>query len=101
MVLGVLEDVSFEQSTRVTLEPQDLLIIGTDGIWEAHNAQDEMYGKDRFHQLIRETAQHGPADICARVLDSVTHFIGSAARTDDATLVVIKAKSTYQNESPH
>ena len=101
MVLGVLEDVSFEQSTRVTLEPQDVLIIGTDGIWEARNAQDEMYGKDRFHQLIRETAQHGPADICARVLDSVTHFIGSAARTADATLVVIKAKSTYQNESPH
>ena len=92
MVLGVIEDVSYEQSTPVTLEPQDILIIGTDGIWEAHNAQDEMYGKARFHQLLKETAHHSPADICARVLDSVTHFIGSAARTDDATLVVIKAK---------
>lgn len=92
MVLGVIEHVSYKPSTRVTLEPQDMLIIGTDGIWESRTGRDEMYGKDRFHQLLKENAHASPADICARVLDSVTRFIGSAPRSDDATLVVIKAK---------
>ena len=91
MPLGVMENAVFKQIGPIHLEPEDILIIGTDGIWEAQNDQGEFYGKERFWDVIKDKHHLAADDLADLLMDHVTGFIGAAARTDDITLVLIKA----------
>ncbi len=88
--LGVFAAVDFEIRQRV-LTPGQTLIVGTDGIWETCSAAGEMFGKDRFKQLVREFADRPAGEIVAAVLETVTAFRSPIKQEDDITLVVIKA----------
>jgi len=92
MPLGILDDTSFEQIGPIVLAPDDILLIGTDGIWEARNAQGQFYGKQRFWDNLKENAHLCAEEIIERLIGNITEFIGSASRTDDITLVLIKAR---------
>jgi sigma-B regulation protein RsbU (phosphoserine phosphatase) len=73
--------------TSKNMEP-GLLCIGTDGIWEATNGAQEMFGKDRLHKLLLQTAQKSPATIIDAIFDQVISFTGSGRIEDDRTLVI-------------
>ena len=88
--LGILEDATYSQGGPVTLQPGDVIAIGTDGIWEAHNPAGEMFGKDRLRKVLAASAGGTAADIYAAVVDAVEHFRGTAPQDDDVTLVAIK-----------
>lgn len=92
MPVGVMADAVFEQAGPVILAKDDVLVIGTDGIWEALNEHHAFFGKERFHRIIREHATGSAQQICAAVIREVTAFIGTGNRTDDITLVAIKAR---------
>ena len=66
------------------------MVIGTDGIWEARNPQDEEFGRDRLKQAIRELADRPARDIQTALYDRVKQYCGSHAIEDDVTYVVIK-----------
>ncbi len=91
MPIGILPDAVFDQAGPLTPESGDLIIIGTDGIWEARNEHNIFFGKERFCKTIEDHAQDTAQDLCSAVIDEVTAFIGPGARTDDITLIVIKA----------
>lgn len=87
--LGVFEDARYVSSTK-QLGPGQMLVIGTDGIWESHNGRGEMFGKKRLKKLIRQTA-HQPAKAAVEaVMAAVMRFCGAQRISDDITLVVIK-----------
>jgi sigma-B regulation protein RsbU (phosphoserine phosphatase) len=67
-----------------------VIVIGTDGIWEARNPRDSMYGKDRLRELIRMHADASAADIAEAVTESLVVYRQSRAQEDDVTLVVVK-----------
>ncbi|KKK97063.1 hypothetical protein LCGC14_2656500, partial [marine sediment metagenome] len=90
MVLGVLADATFDQDGPVTLDAGDVVLIGTDGIWEAANPADEMFGKQRLKDVLARCADMPAADIHAAVVAAVTDFRAAAPQKDDITLVVIK-----------
>ncbi len=92
MPLGVLADAAFEQAGPVVLHPGDVLVVGTDGIHEAQDPQGRFFGKERFLEIIRANAMRSADEICHAVIDTVTGFVQAAPRTDDITLIVIKAK---------
>jgi phosphoserine phosphatase RsbU/P len=92
MPLGVMEKAEFKQIGPIHLEPEDILIIGTDGIWEAQNDQGEFFGKERFLDVIKDKYHLAADDLADLLMDHITGFIGLAARTDDITLVLIKAR---------
>jgi|GEM_PF-444588 len=92
MPLGVEEGTTFEQAGPVILGPGDVLVIGTDGIREAHNKDDEFFGKERLVEVVRSQAHLSADQICTAVIDSVTRFVEPAPRTDDITLIIVKAK---------
>ncbi len=92
MPLGVRADAAFEQAGPVVLAPGDVLVVGTDGIHEAQDAQSGFFGKERFLEIIRSQASLSADEICSAVIDDVTQFVHGASRTDDITLIVIKAK---------
>ena len=90
--IGLTEDASFEQGGPVRLEAGDILVIGTDGIWEAQNEDGNMFGKERLCGLIRDESEQAADDICSAVIDAVTTFCGSCPQLDDITLVVTKTR---------
>ncbi|HUS92388.1 MAG TPA: SpoIIE family protein phosphatase [Phycisphaerae bacterium] len=89
--LGVMEDADYPQAGPVTLAAGDIVVIGTDGIWEAQDAAGEMFGKKRLRELLARTADRGAREIYDEVVRAVNAFRGPAPQTDDITLVVIKA----------
>lgn len=91
MPVGITEDASFEQGGPVSLKAGDVVVIGTDGIWEAQNESGDMFGKERFHDIIKRESEKSANEICSRIIDDVTNFSSTAPQLDDITLIVIKS----------
>jgi len=70
--------------------PGQIVMIGTDGIWEAQNPKGKMFGKERFKAIIRENAHQSAKDITQAVIKQVDSFCRPLEKTDDVTLVVTK-----------
>jgi len=87
--LGVLEDAVYQEDQR-ELTPGQIIAIGTDGIWEACNAQGSMFGKRLLEKAIRDHAERPAAEIVQRVLEALQQFLFPLDLQDDATLVVVK-----------
>jgi sigma-B regulation protein RsbU (phosphoserine phosphatase) len=87
--LGVSEKAAY-QEYRNKIQPGQIILIGTDGIWESQNAQRQMFGKKRFKDLIRTHAHESAKDILHSVIKDLDEFRRPLEKEDDVTLVVIK-----------
>jgi sigma-B regulation protein RsbU (phosphoserine phosphatase) len=92
MPLGVMDDVEFKPVQEEHLASGDIFAIGTDGIWETNNAAGEMFGDERFGQLLIDLAQQPAEAIIDSILLEVDEFRGEAPKEDDVTLIILKAK---------
>ena len=90
--LGVLKDAAYDQAGPVVLGPGDILVMGTDGICEARNSDDQFFGTERLWSLIERGAGLTASQICEMIIGDVMEFVHPASRTDDVTLIVVKAK---------
>jgi serine phosphatase RsbU (regulator of sigma subunit) len=87
--LGVMPDIGrFTTETTVDLEPNDLVVLYTDGITEARNDRGEQYGFDRLCTVVHGLRDQPIEQIRDRVLDDVSCW--STRRDDDATLVLLR-----------
>jgi sigma-B regulation protein RsbU (phosphoserine phosphatase) len=86
--LGILEDVGY-QETRLHLAPGDKVVLYTDGIVEAMNEKEEMYGFDRLLEVVQEARSMTADSLLKEILDRVNAFAGNAAQHDDLTVIVI------------
>jgi len=89
LILGALEDFSFEEG-MVEFRPGDLLVIFSDGISEATNGRDEMFGEERLGRFIVENRGRTADEIIDAILDEVRDHADLSAQSDDMTLVVVK-----------
>ena len=87
--LGVMEDWAYEESEK-KIKTGQIILIGTDGIKETHNARNELFGAERFNRVIRDNAQKPAKDIVKEMFDTLERFRFPVERKDDETLVVIK-----------
>jgi sigma-B regulation protein RsbU (phosphoserine phosphatase) len=87
--LGVLEEGAYEESEKQLANGQ-IILIGTDGIKETHNQNNELFGAERFNRVIRDHAHKPAEDIIKEMFDSLERFRFPVERKDDETLVVIK-----------
>jgi len=88
--LGILADTTFGCSGPNQVETGDILLIGTDGIWESRAADGQMFGIDRMQEAVANTATGSAEEILTAVLAAVNHFRGQLAQEDDLTLLVVK-----------
>lgn len=68
-----------------------LLVVGTDGIWEARDPGRRMYGKMRLMAAIRQASQLSATEIVRTVVADHQSFRRGESLIDDATLMVVKA----------
>ena len=91
-VLGIDASFTFEENKRSGWSEGQIIVIGTDGIWETENSIAEKFGKIRLRRIIRQHSQFSAQEILSAILDALKKFRGSAPQNDDVTLVVVKAK---------
>lgn len=75
------------------MQTGDILVLYTDGITEAINADEEEFGEERLEELVIAHATRPADDIADLILDAVTAFAGEQNLFDDATLVVLKRQT--------
>ena len=87
--LGVLPD-SLSKDQQIELRPNDVLVVGTDGLSEAQNEHDELFGYDRLLHLIETCAALPAAQIGAELYREVNAFSAGQPQFDDQTVMVLK-----------
>jgi sigma-B regulation protein RsbU (phosphoserine phosphatase) len=88
-VLGLFDIAQFTEG-EAELNPGDILVVFTDGISEAWDANDEEYGEDRLAELIRDNASLDAAELEELIQKEVDTFTDGAPPTDDKTIIVVK-----------
>jgi sigma-B regulation protein RsbU (phosphoserine phosphatase) len=99
MALGVKADWCYEVAQRQGLSRGQVILLGTDGIWEAQNRKGTRMGKDPIYQVLREHAAESAPDILQSVFDSLEDFQQGAKREDDITAVIVKIETSIASES--
>jgi sigma-B regulation protein RsbU (phosphoserine phosphatase) len=89
--IGLDEDISaFIAKTQVRLEPGDGVVLYTDGITEAANAQRQLYGLERLCAVLSREWSRAAAEIREAVVDDLRRHIDGHTVYDDITLLIIK-----------
>jgi sigma-B regulation protein RsbU (phosphoserine phosphatase) len=88
--LGVMETGEFPCAPALALQPGDVMVVGTDGIWEARNPGDEQYGHDRLREIVRRNAAASAEQLAASIREELSRFRGAMPQADDATALVVK-----------
>lgn len=96
--LGVVESWSYEELHSPCLKTGELLLLGTDGIWETLSPTEELYGKERLRALIRAFAREHPPlpleRLSERILEALAEFRSTPQLDDDITLVLLRGRDT-------
>jgi sigma-B regulation protein RsbU (phosphoserine phosphatase) len=86
--LGILDDAAY-QETRLQLSPGDKLVFYTDGIVEAMNEREEIFGFGRLQELVQAARNMSAETLLKEILEKVNQFAGEAAQHDDLTAIVV------------
>ncbi len=89
MPLGVRPGTAY-QARAAALRHGDAILVVTDGVIEAMNAQGVLYGADRLAAVLRAGGEATPANIVRMVTDDVHAFAGMAPKADDVTVLALR-----------
>jgi phosphoserine phosphatase RsbU/P len=90
--LGFISDFAPHPGLTLTMGPGDLLILATDGLIELLNDADEMFGRHRLEQLIRQHCTLAAPDLVMAIQDAIGEFLGESQPLDDVTLMIVERK---------
>ncbi len=88
--LGMMTEEHYEMDDPVTFASGDLLLLATDGLMEAMNADDEQFGKPRMIEVLRELQDEPSEAILEEIFVRVREHLAGARVRDDQTAVLIK-----------
>ncbi len=98
MALGVFDDIQYPVS-EITLQPGDSLLLYTDGITEAENAQGEFFTENRLKSVLKDIAGMSSAALIRRLIDSVKTFAAGTDHRDDITAFALRFTATFTHEN--
>ena len=70
----------------------DKVVFYTDGIVEAMNEQEEIFGFDRLEEVVQAAGSMSADSLLKEILDKVNQFVGNAAQYDDLTAIVVSVE---------
>jgi len=89
--LGLFPNVTYEEFSVAT-QPGDAIVFVSDGILDAENAEEEMYGQERLAGLLCAHRGASAKEIADAILADVSRFQGDHDRFDDETIIVLKVR---------
>ena len=89
--LGLFPDVTYEE-LNVATQPGDAIVFVSDGILDAENEKEEMYGEDRLAGLLCANRDLPALEIADAILEDVARFQGAKDRFDDETIIVLRVR---------
>jgi phosphoserine phosphatase RsbU/P len=88
--LGILKDFKYKETQCLKFRPGQILMIGTDGIWETRNPEGKMFNKQKVKSIIKKHSNNSANQILDAIINALSDFRGTQTQDDDVTLVVIK-----------
>lgn len=88
---GIFKDEKYDEST-VVLKPGDKLFLYTDGVTEAKNSKNKLFGDDRLREALTDSSED---NALARVLKRVDKFSENTAQSDDITILTLTVPEKY------
>jgi serine phosphatase RsbU (regulator of sigma subunit) len=87
--LGMFDFASY-QARAFHLDRGDILVVYSDGLTDAQNQQEEMFGEERLLKIIQQEAPSGSRALEQRALQAIEEFTQGTPQTDDITFVVVE-----------
>ena len=78
------------QNREFVLHPGDTLFVYTDGVPEANNDAQQMFGEERLVETLNQKADASPEVLINHVIDSVDRFAENTPQFDDITLLSLR-----------
>jgi sigma-B regulation protein RsbU (phosphoserine phosphatase) len=94
--LGIIRDASYAKrihKLHYDYNPNDVMVIYTDGVTEARNMKDDEYGEERLREMLVQTYHLEAEDIKDAIITDLVEFTGEAQIHDDQTLLVVKFRN--------
>lgn len=88
--LGLFGEQQYSTDGAEPLQPGDVVVLATDGLWEAKMDDGEFYGKERLEAVIREAAGGTAEAIAVAIRSDHRRLCGGHSQADDITFVVAK-----------
>lgn len=89
IALGVVNEIGLE-AKQIDLKPGDILLLYTDGVTEAINPLNEMFGVGRLCALLRKNHRLEAQKIINAIKQEITRYADNGPQFDDITLMVLK-----------
>lgn len=87
-VLAGMEGLTYK-AQEVSFEPGDTIFLYTDGVTEATNTSNELFGEDRLREALNDHPVSSMQELCDFVKERVDAFVGDAPQFDDITMVAL------------
>ena len=101
MVLGLRLDTADDlfpqllEEVRIDLAPGDVIVLYTDGITEAMNPENDLFGEGRLSRLVEEHGHLDSTELRERIMREVEAFVGAANQHDDMTMILVKVEQAF------
>ncbi|NCB33552.1 MAG: hypothetical protein EOM64_06675, partial [Erysipelotrichia bacterium] len=97
-VLAGIDSVIYQKS-EFQLAPGDEIFLYTDGVTEAANMKNQLYGETRLLQIINKTLNTDSQKLCTAIKADVDGFVGGAPQFDDITMLSLKYKGVNDDDA--
>jgi phosphoserine phosphatase RsbU/P len=88
--MGAMPIMKLKPAVQLFLAPGDWLVLLSDGVYEAENAQGEQFGRERVEALVAGHQDGAPRELARSVLEAVRLHTAGQEQGDDITLVLVK-----------
>ena len=97
-VLAGMEGIRYRKN-ELQLQPGDKIYLYTDGVTEATDANEQLYGEERLLNILNSIETSGVENICTKIKEDVDLFVGEAPQFDDITMLCLEYKGDVKSEA--
>jgi sigma-B regulation protein RsbU (phosphoserine phosphatase) len=90
MVIGIDRQFQYEENQIKDFSRGSIVVLATDGVWEARNKSGRMFGRKAVYDIIRNNSAASAGEIIEAIFSRINKFLGTSKPEDDLTLVILK-----------